>query len=81
MYNKICSSCHKEYVTRKKKQKYCCPDCQHKAVSLIMKKDRGTSICKCCGKYFKVGRGCKGLFCSRECTGLYYSDPPALTVF
>lgn len=87
MHKKICCYCHKEYVTRKKKQKYCSPDCQHNAVSLIMKKEKPIAICKYCGKEFEYSkRKSNGIYCSKECCGkdkinnankykqIYYND-------
>lgn len=67
MYIKICSYCGKQYTTRKNKQKYCSPDCQHKAIS----KPKTAAICQVCGTAFIVGRECKGLCCSWECQKKY----------
>lgn len=64
MYIKICSYCGKEYTTRKNKQKYCSPDCQYNS----FRADRGTAVCKQCGKTFVVGRECKGVYCSKQCS-------------
>lgn len=59
----VCASCRKEFVPNKAKQKYCCPECQKRA----MRKRPLTAICKQCGKEFPVKRDSKGLYCSREC--------------
>lgn len=64
MYIKICGYCGKQYTTRKNKQKYCSPDCQYNSLRV----DRGTAVCKQCGKTFVVGRGCKGVYCSHKCS-------------
>lgn len=65
MHKKICCYCHKEYVTRKKKQKYCSPNCQHNALKIKGVK----GVCKYCGKeFFYKPYDCKGVFCSRKCS-------------
>lgn len=65
MHKKICCYCHKEYTTRKKKQKYCSPECQHNALKIKGVK----GICKYCGKeFFYKPYDCKGIFCSRKCS-------------
>lgn len=75
MYIKICSYCGKQYATQKKKQKYCSPACQYASLRV----DRGTAVCKQCGKTFVVGRECKGLFCSNTCSGKYkYLNNPKI---
>lgn len=61
MVMKICPICGREFVSKKKKQKYCSRECSAKS----LKKQKETH-CKNCGKTFVIGKYQRE-FCSHDC--------------
>lgn len=64
----VCPVCGKEFKGRMRKgqmQKYCSPECQRKG-----QRKREDKICQTCGRTFHPHSMSKGLFCSRECSGV-----------
>lgn len=56
---------------------YCCLQCSYNDKERLEgnnKKQRGTSVCKKCGKEFEIKTNApRGIFCSRSCSGAYTS--------
>lgn len=63
-----CAFCGIEFKPKRKTNKYCSVDCQHKAI-----RERPLfAHCKYCGELFPVSRDTKGIFCSVSCSSKYY---------
>lgn len=58
-----CAVCGKSFKPKDRQSKYCSKECYYDG----MRKRPKYSICKCCGTSFKVGRNCKGVYCSDKC--------------
>lgn len=65
-----CPICGKEFKKKKQTQKYCSAECQRNALKI----DRGTAVCKYCGKEFNCTRERSNIFCSRFCSSKYYGE-------
>lgn len=67
---KKCILCQKDYIPRKKEQKYCSVECQHQSYR-VQKVERIKRVCLKCGKeFFKIPSKANdkyGKYCSREC--------------
>ena len=63
-----CAVCGKQFKPHDKQSKYCSNDCYNSVRSRGLPKK---SVCKNCGITFECGRGNKGVFCSKQCSGRY----------
>lgn len=64
---KVCSVCGSEFTPTGRNQKYCSPECAHKALLELHPKRDLTRYCKVCGTEF-IPRTYNQKYCSKECS-------------
>ena len=70
VYEHICEHCGKSYTAKDKGQKYCSPECAHKANGIKKSGIKRVEQRKCeiCGKpFYPKTHKSKQIYCSREC--------------
>lgn len=68
-----CSVCGKEFIPKRKDQKWCCKECKNEYRNSKRRKPVLSKECKFCGKTFNTAKESQ-VFCSKECLVKYFDS-------